>query len=571
MKHQLNRTLSLLLAVLLCVGLFAGGIGTVSALEGTCGEGLTWTLENGVLTVSGSGSMDNYSEFSPAPWQDSADLIQRVTVGEGVSNVGNMAFYHCANLTTVTLAGSVKTLGELAFAGCTSLRQIGLGSVEVISRGCFYDCLELANVILPETLKTLGDEAFYRCKGLGGITIPASVTEFGSSVFAHCESLVYVRVLAQIDVLPYYTFFGCEQLSQLYLPDTIESVERNAVAECPELHYVDCGGSAEAKEELQRQMNQDTTTVVGTGSNTSVGYTQSDGAVITTTTTTQEGANDWSGETEYGTEIKATVTDPSGWEDVADSVSDTISSGENPTVEVEVDSGTEMPAGALDGIADQDVTVTIHTSDNADWQVILGDQTEDSLSGSQNFAVELSKNEAGSHADTIGDAPSYTVKLGQTTLNSTVLLPLGSEAARQIATLYIVDGGSLTKLSSVIVDDDGKAAFCLAGTSEGEYIIALNVQDIPQEEVMIPQKLSQDYDITYGATLTDAYGNQYVLTGRVNKLGFGLETLTWIIVGVLGGSVVLVGVVMVIWNKSRKNAYKVRNNRANNANNTGEK
>jgi hypothetical protein len=161
-------------------------------------------------------------------------------------------------------------------------------------------------------------------------------------------------------------------------------------------------------------------------------------------------------------------------------------------------------------------------------------------------------------ADVLGGAESYLISLGSTTLNTTLLIPLGSQAARQVATLYAVSGRKLNKLSSVIVDYDGKAAFCLAGTSEGDYILALNVPYIDNQEVLVPEKLAPEFDITYGATLTDSQGNQYILTGRVNKLGFGVGTLTWIIVGVLVGSVLLVGVIMVIWNKQQQKAMKQR-------------
>ena len=81
--------------------------------------------------------------------------------------------------------------------------------------------------------------------------------------------------------------------------------------------------------------------------------------------------------------------------------------------------------------------------------------------------------------------------------------------------------------------------------------MALDVKDVPKEEVRVPQKLASEYDITYGATLMDAYGNQYVLTGRVNKLGFGMGTLTLIVVGILVATAVVVGVVMTIWNKQK--------------------
>ena len=138
------------------------------------------------------------------------------------------------------------------------------------------------------------------------------------------------------------------------------------------------------------------------------------------------------------------------------------------------------------------------------------------------------------------------------------MLPLGNETARQVATLYSKKGRKLEKLTSVIVDDQGRASFSLAGTKAGKYVVALDVRDVTADEVVIPQALAKEFDITYGATLTDSQGNQYVLTGRVNKLGISLGDLTWIIVGVLVGSTVLIGVVMVSWNNAQKKRYAAR-------------
>lgn len=67
---------------------------TVVASEtesGSCGDNLTWTLdESGLLTVSGTGTMDNYTFIDPAPWADSD--VRDVVIEEGVTSVGTYAF-----------------------------------------------------------------------------------------------------------------------------------------------------------------------------------------------------------------------------------------------------------------------------------------------------------------------------------------------------------------------------------------------------------------------------------------------------------------------------------------------
>lgn len=559
MKQQLNRILSAMLALLLCVSLMTAGAAPAFAAEGTCGENLTWTLENGVLTISGKGAMAKYNEHNMPPWSEMADMIQRIVIQSGVTNVSSMAFYHCTNLTTVTLPDTVTDLGQYAFAGCTALGQISMNGVEKIGTGCFYDCLSLANLILPQTLRSIGGEAFYRCKSLAGITIPAGVGEMGSSVFAYCDRLVYVKIEAPITILPRWTFYGCDLLNELYLPKTVETVETDALSQCPELNYVDFGGSQEVKEEIKEQLAQEPEYRPDEIIHTDVTYDQTEGAVITTTTNTQTGNSDFMPENPSGTEVNATVTDSSGWQDVADSVRDTMDTGVFPSVDVQVQGDVVIPEGALNNIANKDVVVNVHTSDNVDWQVILKDQTADTLKGEQDLSVQLEPNTSDRYSATIGDVTSYLVTLGDTSLNSTILIPLGKESSRQVATLYAINGKKLDKISSVLVDDAGKAAFRVAGTEAGKYILALGVPQIDPQEVLVPEALAPEYGITYGATLTDAYGNQYVLTGRVNKLGFGLGTLTWIIVGVLAGSTIVVGAVMVIWNNQQKKQYAYRN------------
>lgn len=542
MKQHLNKSISLLLALLLCVGLLAVPARAEEA-SGKCGDNLTWTLVDGVFTVSGSGAMYDYTERNLPPWYEHAEMIQRLVVADGVTTMGNMAFYQCGNMTVASLPASVTVLGDLAFAECTSLTQITLAGVKEIGFSCFYACESLKNIMLPDGLRVIGDQAFYRCESLAGITIPASVTELGNSAFSYCTDLVYVNILAPLTVLPYWSFYGCSLLRDVTLPETIETVEEKAFAACDNLFYVECGSSEQVKEEISEQLQQKGPTPAD---DADVSYEQTENSTITTKTDPVE-----------GTTVDATVTDGSGWEEVVQSVGSTMDAGFTPSVEVEMQDDLVVPEGALADLSDRDVVVTIHTSENVDWKVILKDQTGETLSGGQNLSIGISPNSSDKYADTIGDAKSYIVQMGNTSLNSTVLLPLGRDAARQNATLYVIDGGKLRKLASVIVDDDGKAAFALAGTVDCKYLVALNVQNISQDEVIIPEKLAPEYgiDYTYGATLTDSQGNQYVLTGRVNKLGFGIGTLTLIVVGILVGSMILVGIVMMLWNKQQKQKY----------------
>ena len=120
---------------------------STAAATNSCGEGVTWALADGTLTISGTGRMTDYNSNSPAPWADQADQITAVVVEAGVTTVGGSSFKGCTNLTTVTLADGVEYIETAAFNGCTALSDITIPeSVGYIKTGAFKDCNALTSV-----------------------------------------------------------------------------------------------------------------------------------------------------------------------------------------------------------------------------------------------------------------------------------------------------------------------------------------------------------------------------------------------------------------------------------------
>ena len=146
----------------LCNGHVGGDSDTVF---GTCGakdDDVLWALnlDTGVLTISGTGAMADYSYAVDAPWIDYRSSIQSVVIDSGVTTIGNRAFYLCRSLTDVTITGSVSTIGENAFEWCSSLERL----------------------TIPDGVTTIGAHAFEAC-ALSSVFIPRSVTKIGSDAF----------------------------------------------------------------------------------------------------------------------------------------------------------------------------------------------------------------------------------------------------------------------------------------------------------------------------------------------------------------------------------------------------
>ena len=163
-----KRLLSFVLAALMIASLLpATALAADIVDSGTCGaEGdgsnLTWTLDSeGVLTISGSGDMHGYDHLG-APWYGIRSPVKSAVIADGVTSIGDSAFFDCTSLTSVTIPDSVTSIGEYAFYNCTSLtRETIPYSVTSIGEYTFYNCTSLTSVAIPDSVTSIGEYAFY--------------------------------------------------------------------------------------------------------------------------------------------------------------------------------------------------------------------------------------------------------------------------------------------------------------------------------------------------------------------------------------------------------------------------
>ena len=163
--------------------------------SGTCGDNLQWKLtDEGVLTITGTGKMQNWHWSKPSPW-DAGKSVKQIIIGDGVTTIGDYAFWDCPSLTSVTIPNSVTTIGKEAFYKCSSLKSVTIpNSVRTIEEGAFYKCSSLTSVTIPNGVTTIGDYIFSDCRSLTSVTIPNSVTTIGVQAFSGCSSLTYVTI-----------------------------------------------------------------------------------------------------------------------------------------------------------------------------------------------------------------------------------------------------------------------------------------------------------------------------------------------------------------------------------------
>lgn len=196
---------------------------SVAHADGSCGANLTWTLQDGTLTISGTGDMGDWVDYSPwyiyAPWFMESAQIKTVIIQEGCSSITESSFVGCYNLQSVTIPEGVTAIGDSAFANCYALTEI----------------------TLPATLKTIGEAVFDSCSKLDCFNVAKSNPNFvsidGVLFTADRSSLLYYPSGKQdvtydipqgVTTIGAYAFYGNKTLRQVTFPDGLTTIGKSA-------------------------------------------------------------------------------------------------------------------------------------------------------------------------------------------------------------------------------------------------------------------------------------------------------------------------------------------------------
>lgn len=227
--------------------------GNCGADEG--GENLKWTLDNnGVLTISGSGAMKDYT------WDENVRLdwyvnhkkdIRSVVLDNRITHIGDYAFDKCTNIESVRYTGytgnagvalpeSVTTIGVHAFSdtGVTGTLKLPEHLTEIDS-SAFYHCRKLNGELkLPDTVKKIGGFAFHSCGFTGKLELPASLENIGNDAFDFCSGLTgkltFPSKMNEID----FSIFQGTGITEVVIPSSIKTVHDFAFKSCMNLKKV---------------------------------------------------------------------------------------------------------------------------------------------------------------------------------------------------------------------------------------------------------------------------------------------------------------------------------------------
>lgn len=275
-NSRLAKTLAVLLSLMLIVSAFTAlpitataataenSAGATSGKTGSC----KWTLDDGVLTISGNGAMANYTLdldevqmlYCTNPW---GIRITKIIIEDGVTSIGDYAFYQCSRLSSVTIPDSVKSIGSNAFYEC-GLKSIDIpDSVNKIGNYAFYGCTALNEINIPDSVKNLGGMSLnntgwysnqpegmvyagniaYKWKG----TVPSRITlkdgtkAIAGGAFGSCDGLNRVTLPDSVEYIGASAFRNCDDLTSVVIGDGVTEIGEEAFYRCSKLLTVNIG------------------------------------------------------------------------------------------------------------------------------------------------------------------------------------------------------------------------------------------------------------------------------------------------------------------------------------------
>ena len=231
--------------------------------SGECGEqgdNALWKFDpaTGVLTISGTGAMKDYSQGG-APWYDFRAQIKSVVIKKGITIVSQFGFHNCDALTSVTIPDSVTSFHTGTFDDCDALTSFTIPpQVKSMGQGVFTGCSNLTSVTISAGVEIIPANTFASTP-LTSITIPASVKNIGLNAFYHCEKLTTVNYLGLEDPVMINEPYNKEEAKRVFQDCNISGITVNVPAGYQSEYF--CGLPVKLAHEHQWEYTANGTTI----------------------------------------------------------------------------------------------------------------------------------------------------------------------------------------------------------------------------------------------------------------------------------------------------------------------
>ena len=136
----------------------------------------------------------------------------KVTIGKGITKIGDYAFCKSRDLQEVVLSDRIGEIGDYAFEDCKNLCDIHSipNTTQKIGDGAFKGCVNLAGDLeIPSSVDSIGYEAFRDCSKIKGLILHEGLTYIDSRAFENCKGITSFTIPHSVEHIGFYAFYGC--------------------------------------------------------------------------------------------------------------------------------------------------------------------------------------------------------------------------------------------------------------------------------------------------------------------------------------------------------------------------
>ena len=175
-------------------------------------------------------------------YQDNLLFVTTVLIEDGISVIGEYAFYNDTSVQVISVPNSVNTIGQYAFYNCNSIKVINIpNGVTAIRSHTFFGCASLENIVTPNSVTLIEDYAFYGCVEAKNLTISNNCKSIGDNAFYNCKSITALEIPSSVTKIGSYAFRSCILITELDFSDNVDDIGECAFYDCNALRIVRLG------------------------------------------------------------------------------------------------------------------------------------------------------------------------------------------------------------------------------------------------------------------------------------------------------------------------------------------
>lgn len=222
--------------------------------QGQCGDNAYYTIDDDwTLTIGGTGDMYDYASELEVPWYNQREQIQKVVMNEGITSIGDYAFYGCANVNGLNIPTTVITMGYGCLSDFGNNIDLHIPNTVLNFKSGSLRYINARKIYLPKTFSDVNESGLYLCFNLEEIEIDSDNPYFfidNNMIINKEKTKIYLcPAKTKIVNIPNYIneigdrAFAFSLIDNIIIPENVEIIGERAFFNCPYLNTVYITGS----------------------------------------------------------------------------------------------------------------------------------------------------------------------------------------------------------------------------------------------------------------------------------------------------------------------------------------